>query len=266
MSLIVETPYVTFTITKKNEKPLTIRDILGVNLYKCVKEGEFTLIENCILTVNSYDIAYHIKIEIDHGGIDWAMYSDNIYCSRDMLYAMQCMQEYKKDLPIDLPKGINAYINFGDLCVDIDPSVYDMDFKLNEQRIESDNLMLRYQNINLEATDHRMIKEKFDILFDNLMLILKPKNYCLRHTEALSWKHLENNKYTYTGNLETLKELTISINTPDPTPDQEISLYKLIQYAFKGIKNIDYRIFILIDNTVLDTVIHDNKIELNLKT
>lgn len=37
MSIIVETPYVTFTITKKNEKPLTIRSIFGFNLYRFIK-------------------------------------------------------------------------------------------------------------------------------------------------------------------------------------------------------------------------------------
>ena len=270
MSLIVETPYVTFTITKKNEKPLTIRSILGFSLYKCARIGKLKdviHIEQYLRTINRYNVAHHIEIE--HRNTDWAIYSDgkdsmnNIYCSRDMLYTIRNMQGYEKDLPIDLPDCINAYINtFGDFCVDVDHSAYTIDFKLNEQRIESDNLMLRYQSINLEATDHHMVKEEFD----NLTLVLKSKNHCLRHIEDLKWKYLENNKYTYIGNLETLKALTISINTPDPTPDQEISLYKLIQYAFKGTRNTDYRIFILVGDTVLDTVIHGNKVELNLKT
>lgn len=179
------------------------------------------------------------------------------------MYTISDMQEYNDSLPIDLPKDINAYINIhGEFCVDIDRSVYDIDFKLNEQLIKSEKLMLRYRSINLEATDHHMVKEEFD----SLMLILKPKSHCLRHIDELSWKHTENNKYTYNSNLETLKALTISLNTPDPTPDQEISLYKLIQYAFENIENKNYRIFILIDTEVLDTVIHNNKVELTLKT
>lgn len=270
MSLIVETPYVTFTITKKNEKPLTIRSILGFDLYKCARIGKLKdviYIEQYLRTINRYNVAHHIEIE--HRNTDWAIYSDgkdsmnNIYCSRDMLYTIRNMQGYEKDLPIDLPDCINAYINtFGDFCVDVDHSAYIIDFKLNEQRIESDNLMLRYQSINFEATDHHMVKEDFN----TLTLVLKPKNYCLRNVEALSWKHPENNKYTYKGNLEVLKKLTISLNIPDPTSDQEISLYKLIQYAFKGIEYTDYRIFIIIGTEVLDTVIHDNKVELTLKT
>lgn len=270
MSLIVETPYVTFTITKKNEKPLTIRSILGFDIYSFIKRKNLKDVinfEQYLCTINRYDIAHHIAI--DQRKTNWAIYLDdkdnvnNAYCSRDILYTVSRMQDYNDSLPIDLPKDINAYINiYGEFCVDIDRSVYDIDFKLNEQLIKSEKLMLRYRSINLEATDHHRLNDDFG----KLMLILKPKNHCLRHIDELSWKHLENNKYTYTGNLETLKELTISINTTDPAPDQEISLYKLIQYAFKGIKNIDYRIFILIDNTVLDTVIHDNKVELNLKT
>lgn len=270
MSIIVETPYVTFTITKKNEKLLTIRSILGFDIYRFIKRKNLKDVinfEQCLCTINRYDMAHHIAI--DQRKTNWAIYLDdkdsinNAYCSRDILYTISGMQEYNDSLPIDLPKDINAYINiYGELCVDIDHSVYDIDFKLNEQHIKSEKLMLRYRSINLEATDPNRLNNDFD----TLMLILKPKNHCLRHTENLKWKHLENNKYTYMGRLETLKELTISLNTPDPTPDQEISLYKLIQYAFKGIGEIDYRIFILIGNTVLDTVIHNNKVELNLKT
>lgn len=270
MSIIVETLYVTFTITKKNEKPLTIRNILGFNLYRFIKRKNLKDVinfEQYLCTINSYDIAHHIAI--DQRKTNWAIYLDdkdsinNAYCSRDILYTISSMQEYNDSLPINLPKDINAYINIhGEFCVDIDRSVYDIDFKLNEQLIKSEKLMLRYRSINLEATDHHRVKEEFD----GLGLILKPKSHCLRHIEDLKWKHLENNKYTYTGNLETIKALTISLNTPDPTPDQEISLYKLIQYAFENIENKNYRIFILIGNTVLDTIIHNNKVELTLKT
>lgn len=285
MTLILETPYVTFTITKKNRKHPKISNILGFTLYQRVSWCERNFIIKLYRDIGSWAFSNNpdqkekaFFIAIDNKLKDWTLYTEDqnspnsIYYNSDLVNTVIDVANGREDdyLNIDLIKGI-------ELCLDaecehsltINLNKYDIDFKFNTTAIKLNNLNLEYQDIDLSSNAYALV---FNSEKNRLRLILPSKDYCIGHIDTFlkichpKQKLLRKNEYTYTGNFEALRILTVSVNTPRPTPDQEISLYQLVQPAIAISNKQDYKLYIHIDNYVVDAVIHKNKVKFTLKT